>query len=167
MQKTSDVRGNRLAAFCWDHWKWHHLPLGDTRDQVFYPCGGTCGDRQNEATIGALLNGSATPSTLNQLGSQTNTNDSHVLAHSIRDERGASRFFPLVNNARLGIVIEQLLMIGGVATNLGPVNKICYDGWTCNASRFLWSSIGAIEVTMATRVKRLLKYFDLRIKGVV
>ena len=63
------------------------------------------------------------------------------------------------------IVVAELLMIGGVEPNLGPSDKICYEGWTRDASRFLWPSIGAIEITLAMRVKRLLKYFDPRSKG--
>lgn len=55
-------------------------------------------------------------------------------------------------------------MIEGVEPNPGPSDKIYYKRWNCDTSRFLWPSIGAIEITLASRVKRLLKYFDPRSK---
>lgn len=56
-------------------------------------------------------------------------------------------------------------MIGGVEPNPGPSYKMYYERWTRDASGFLRPSIGAIEVTLATRVKHLLKYFNPHSKG--
>ena len=55
--------------------------------------------------------------------------------------------------------------MGGVESNPGPTDKIFYDGWPWDASRFLSPTIGTIESSLAARVKRLLKYFDPRTKG--
>ena len=63
------------------------------------------------------------------------------------------------------IVVEHLLMIGGVEPNLGPPEKICYGRWTRDASRFLWPSIGAVEGSLSVCVKCYLKYFDPCTKG--
>lgn len=60
---------------------------------------------------------------------------------------------------------EQRLLMGGIESNLGPMEKVFYEGWTCDASRFLWPSIVAVEMTLSSRTKRLLKYFDPRSKG--
>ena len=53
---------------------------------------------------------------------------------------------------------------GVVEPHPEPMNKIFDDEWTRDASRSLWPNIAAIEITMATWVKRLLKYFDPRSK---
>ena len=55
--------------------------------------------------------------------------------------------------------------MGGIESNLGPMEKVFYDGWTCDASKFLCPSIAVIEITTATRTKRFLKYFDPHSKG--
>ena len=57
------------------------------------------------------------------------------------------------------------LMVGGVEPNPGLDDKILYEGWSRDASRFLWPTIGATESSLSARVKRLLKYFDPRTKG--
>ena len=61
-------------------------------------------------------------------------------------------------------VVKQLLMINGVEPNPGLPKKICYEGWTWDASRFLWPSIGVGESSLSGGVKRLLKYFNLHTK---
>ena len=55
--------------------------------------------------------------------------------------------------------------MGGIESNPSPTDKIFYDGWTRDASRFLWPSIGAMEITIAGWLKWLLKYVDRRSKG--
>ena len=65
----------------------------------------------------------------------------------------------------MGIVDENGLMVGGVEPNPGPDNKTLYEGWSRDASQFLWPTIGATESSLSARVKRLLKYFDPRTKG--
>ena len=65
----------------------------------------------------------------------------------------------------MGIVNENDLMVGGVEPNPGPDDKILYEGWSRDASRLLWPTIGVTESSLSARVKRLLKYFDPRKKG--
>ena len=42
-----------------------------------------------------------------------------------------------VQCSHLGLVNEQGLLMGGIELNPGPTEKICYERWLRDASRFL------------------------------
>ena len=67
--------------------------------------------------------------------------------------------------AHMGIVNKNDLMVRGVKPNPGPDDKILYEGWSKDASKFLCPTIAATESSLSARIKRLLKYFDPRTEG--
>ena len=62
----------------------------------------------------------------------------------------------MFNDSPHAVTLEHLLMISGVEPNLRRPNKLYYEGWTHNASRLIWPSIGVVEAFLSRHVKGLL-----------
>ena len=153
-----NFRGLRFAALRGSRWRWRRPPVREICDSLLLPRVGVRGAgarRVCEVTSGKLVGNASAASHASQDAVLPCANASRAVQRAPRK----------LDASPHATVIEQLLLIGGVEPNPGPTDRICYEGWTRDASRFLWPSIGAIEASLASRTKRLLKYFDPRSKG--
>lgn len=157
--------GMRTADWGESRWKWRRLMLNERGRRMPERCDKIIA-RQTPATATARFSSSET--NCGDLGDGWVSGDrlGHIPDKSIQipNQHSVTQDKPVFEGTHREVQ-EQLLLIGGVEPNPGPTEKIYYEGWSRDASRFLWPSIGAVETSINGRLKRLLKYFDPRTKG--